>query len=368
MPGGELDIGSEAKLQTRKATITLTDTVPDENINTMGDRGIMLLKGTLSLHGDRKNAWTRLAATAKAGSSKIQVLNASGWRKGDVIVLASTDFDSTQAEKRTIAAIAGNVITLDQPLKYMHFGKITFGVDERGEVGLLTRNILIQASDDAERSYFGGHIMAEAGAKMYVSGVELTRMGQNMHLARYPIHWHIDGEGQGQYIENSSIHDTYSRCVTVHGTNNLRIQNNVTYNTVGHCYFMEDAVETGNQFIHNLGMMTKCHPDCEVPVTPPTLVTARSEEVKKKMGWAPKKTSRFPPTTRRRRSGSPIRTTSTGTTAAGSEETGFLIALPEHPTGAFGKKGRTPAPRPGLAERLCGNFPATSAIRTWTAS
>ena len=42
LPGGELDIGSEAKPHTRKATITLTDNVPDENINTMGDRGIML--------------------------------------------------------------------------------------------------------------------------------------------------------------------------------------------------------------------------------------------------------------------------------------------------------------------------------------
>ena len=54
LAGGELDIGSEAKPYTRKATITLTDNVPGENINTMGDRGIMLLGGTLSLHGDRQ--------------------------------------------------------------------------------------------------------------------------------------------------------------------------------------------------------------------------------------------------------------------------------------------------------------------------
>ena len=114
-----------------------------------------------------------------------------------MIVLASTDFDSHQAERRTIAAIQGNAITLDQPLNYMHFGKITFGVDERGEVGLLTRNILIQASPDADKTLFGGHIMAMVGSKMYVSGVELNRMGQNMHLARYPIHWHLVGDGKG---------------------------------------------------------------------------------------------------------------------------------------------------------------------------
>src|SRR5581483_9596916 len=179
LAGGELDIGSEAKPYKRQATITFTDKVPDENVNTMGDRGIMLLRGTLSLHGDRKNAWTKLSATAKAGAARIQVLDASGWRKGDVIVLASTDYNPRQAEERTITRVSGNALTLDKPLAYMHFGQITDGVDERGEVGLLTRNIKIQASEDAEKTYFGGHIMAMAGSKMYVSGVELNRMGQN---------------------------------------------------------------------------------------------------------------------------------------------------------------------------------------------
>ncbi len=327
---GELEIGTEAKPHTRKATITLTNNVPGN------DRGIMIAGGTLNLHGDRTNSWTKLAGTAKAGSARIEVLNASGWRKGDVIVLAPTDFDSTQAEKRTIAAIAENVITLDQPLKYMHFGKITFGVDERGEVGLLTRNILIQASEDAERSYFGGHIMAVAGSKMYVSGVELNRMGQNMHLARYPIHWHLVGEGKGQYIENSAIHDSYSRCVTVHGTNDVRVENNVAYNTVGHCYFLEDGIETGNQFIHNLGMLTKCHPDGKPCV--PTNLGPFGSEGGKNFDVAGQSTKDIL-----------IPSDNTASTfwitnpdniyrdnvAAGSEATGFWFALPQHPTGAF---------------------------------
>src|SRR5690606_23923576 len=144
---GELAIGSEVNPHTRKATITLTDNVTGEDIMAgMGDRGIMISGGTLNLHGDRPNTRTKLAKTAEAGSTSIEVLNAAEWRVGDEIVLASTDFDPRQAERRTIAAISGNAITLDQPLEYMHFGEITFGVDERGEVGLLTRNIKIQAS------------------------------------------------------------------------------------------------------------------------------------------------------------------------------------------------------------------------------
>ena len=52
--------------------------------------------------------------------------------------------------------------------------------------------------------------------------------------------------------------------MTVHGTNYLRVENNVTYNTVGHCFFLEDGIEHGNEFIKNLAIQTKCHPtmDC----------------------------------------------------------------------------------------------------------
>src|SRR5579863_962180 len=217
MVHGELEIGTEAKPHTHQATITLTDNVKDEDFGGLGgndrsDRGIMLMGGTLNLHGDRTNSWTKLSGTANAGATSIQVLNAAGWRVGDEIVLASTDFDPRQAERRNIAAIhantnGGNTITLDKKLDYMHFGKITFDVDERGEVGMLTRNIKLQASADAEQSFFGGHVMAMVGSRMFVEGVEFNRMGQNMTLARYPIHWHLIGDAQGQYIRNASIHD-----------------------------------------------------------------------------------------------------------------------------------------------------------------
>jgi len=338
MVHGELEIGTEAKPHTRKATITLTDNVKDEDFGGLGgndrsDRGIMLMGGTLNLHGTERNSWTKLATTAAAGSNTIEVLNAGDWKKGDVIVLASTDFDPHQAERRTIAAIRGNTITLDQKLDYMHFGKITFDVDERGEVGMLSRNIVIQASADADQTLFGGHIMAMAGSKMYVDGVELNRMGQNMHLARYPIHWHLIGDAQGQYIKNSAIHDTYSRCVTVHGTNYLDIENNVTYNNIGHCFFLEDAVEHGNQFVHNLGILTKCHPDA--PCLATNLAAAGENRPAGRNGQNAKDIL--------------IPSDNTAATfwitnpdniyrdnaAAGSDSNGFWMSLPEHPTGKF---------------------------------
>jgi cell migration-inducing and hyaluronan-binding protein len=81
MVHGALEIGSEAVPHKRRATITLTNNVPGEDIETMGDRGIMMMGGTLSLHGNRKNSWTRLAKTAAAGRNTIDVLNAGDWKK-----------------------------------------------------------------------------------------------------------------------------------------------------------------------------------------------------------------------------------------------------------------------------------------------
>src|SRR6186713_2506464 len=330
---GELAIGSEASPHTRNATITLTNTVKNEDVMAgMGDRGIMISGGTLNLHGDRTNTWTKLSNTAKAGSTSIEVLNASGWRVGDEIVLASTDFDPRQAERRTISAINGNKLTLDKKLDYMHFGKITFDVDERGEVGLLTRNIRIQASADAEQSFQGGHVMAMGASRMFVEGVEFNRMGQNLTLARYPIHWHLIGDAKGQYIRNAAIHDTYNRCVTVHGTNELRIENNVTYNTVGHCFFLEDGIEHGNEYIHNLAIMTKCH--TSKPCVPTNL--AASGETRNGTNGQQSKDVLLPSDN----TAASYWITNPDNTfrdnvAAGSDSNGFWMSLPEHPNGKF---------------------------------
>ena len=344
---GELEIGTEKAPHTRKATITFTNNVKDEDISGVGgtndkvDRGIMLMGGTLNLHGDRTNTWTKLSSTANAGATSIQVLNAAGWRAGDEIVLASTDYDPRQAERRTISAVRGNTITLDKKLDYMHFGKITFEVDERGEVGLLTRNIKLQASADAEQSFYGGHVMAMNTSKMFVDSVEFNRMGQNMTLARYPIHWHLIGDAKGQYIKNASVHNTYNRCVTVHGTNFLRVENNVTYDIVGHCFFLEDGAEHGNEFVHNLAIQIKCH--TSKPCVPTNLAANGENRGSNSLNRATYRADSM--------SGKDTLLPSDNTVtaywitnpdnvfidnvAAGSDENGFWWSLPEHPQGKF---------------------------------
>jgi cell migration-inducing and hyaluronan-binding protein len=342
MVHGELAIGTEARPHTRQATITLTDNVKGEDFGGMGgndrsDRGIMMMGGTLNLHGNRTNSWTKLSETAAAGSNTIQVLDAAGWRVGDQIVLASTDFDPRQAERRSIAAISGNRITLDRNLDYMHFGRITFDVDERGEVGMLSRNILIRASADAEESFFGGHVMAMTGSKMFVEGVEFHRMGQNLTLARYPIHWHLIGDAQGQYIRDAAIHDTYNRCVTVHGTNFLRVENNVTYNNVGHCFFLEDGIEHGNEFVRNLAIQIKCHPTkkCVPYNLAPNGEISENRQTVRQASMSGEDTLLPSDNTVAAYWITNPDNIFIENVAAGSDENGFWFSLPEHPNGKF---------------------------------
>ena len=207
-----------------------------------------------------KLPFVKLAANAKKGDTVITLTEAPGWRVGDKIVLASSDFAHEQAEEFTITSIKSNKITLNKAVKYLHYGQThSYGgktIDERAEVVLLTRNIKIQGNAASDTTGFGGHLMVMGtGSRAYVEGVEFYRMGQAGKTGRYPMHWHLMGDNSvNQYLRYSSVHDSFNRCVTIHGSNGIKIQSNAAYKAPGHCYFLEDGVEKNNLFEKNIGL------------------------------------------------------------------------------------------------------------------
>lgn len=78
-------------------------------------------------------------------------------------------------------------------------------------------------------------------------------MGQTNVLARYPMHFHLIGDCPECYFKHSAIHRSYYRCATIHGTNSTLVTENVAYNIIGYCYYLEDGVEMENTISHNLG-------------------------------------------------------------------------------------------------------------------
>ena len=109
-----------------------------------------------------------------------------------------------------------------------------------------------QPCEDKELTGFGGHIVVRNGGKGYVEGTELYRMGQTNVLGRYPMHFHLLGECPECYLRDSSIHRSFFRCISIHGTNATTVTENVAYDVRGYCYYLEDGVEERNTISYNL--------------------------------------------------------------------------------------------------------------------
>jgi hypothetical protein len=76
-------------------------------------------------------------------------------------------------------------------------------------------------------------------------------------MGRYCLHFHMVGNAPLNYFRNNSIHDSFQRATTVHGTNYATVENNFAFRINGHTYFVEDGAESYNTFEHNLGVWTR---------------------------------------------------------------------------------------------------------------
>jgi hypothetical protein len=264
--------------------------------------------GRIRLHGvPPAPAWTRLSATANAGDTEIVVHGPVNWEKNDQIAIASTGFDGTQADEAIIESIddpnsAKPRLKLKEALKYRHLGAVheyrnnrsgleyrSWTLDQSAEVALLTRNIVIEGTEcdladgtdddkkacidgideigdlNKKRNKRGGHIMVTAQEDpgkplLEIDAVELSKMGRMSELGRYPIHWHRVGQTHGDYVKRSSIHHSFQRCVVVHGTHGVNVENNVCFDHYGHGYMLEDGDEHDNTFKDNLGFVSRRPP------------------------------------------------------------------------------------------------------------
>ncbi len=267
--GAYLEWGTEAEPYLNTGRIELygdnpAATIPMTSMNTK--MLVAMDGGQIEMHGKPKKSWTQLAETANSGSGNriIRLKQAVNWEIDDEIVIASTDYAPENAEVVKITAINGQYITIDKDLSYMHFGKLlkynsnTMTMDQRAEVGLLSRNLkIIGTPVSGQNAGFNASVMVMVGSQAHIEGVEFNTVGQKGKIGRYPFHWHIAGDVNGQYIKNCSIRESSNRAVVVHGTNRALVEGNVAYNHVGHGFMLEDGDEELNVFKDNLGILTK---------------------------------------------------------------------------------------------------------------
>ena len=311
-------------------TITLTGLDDGDDIMGMGDKFIVAMGGgNIELHGEQKMSWTQLGSNALPGSNQITMATAVDWDIGDEILLVASQTDWNEAEKKTITAISANGlnITLNSNLSYPHSGIVetytrntdnkTWTADLRGEVGLLTHNIKIQGDASSESNGFGGHIMCMPNSTINASSIELYRMGQKAKLGRYPWHWHLlDDFGTGQYFKNSSVHHSFNRAITIHGTSYVNVENNFFYDHIGHGVFLEDGSERFNTIKNNVVLLSK-RPLMGEEVTPSDNQLNEAQNRTPSSFWITNPNNIFE-----------------GNVAAGTQGTGYWFALPKSPMGS----------------------------------
>ena len=280
--------------------------------------GTLKLFGSKGVSGDllqptgSGTSWVRLDGTITPGATQL-VVRPITWQAGDHIVVTTTDYLPNHSEELLICKIeeingrmaAKITFTTDltadvkkncpaKGVKWTHNGeqyslarlpsRLNIGkatAETRAAVGLLTRSVRIVSEgdtfgncfppsvkdpikgcsiDDARKNYyFGGHTIARQGFLSFqVEGVEFRQLGQGGKLGHYPVHFHLARHTPSDtYVRDSSINESMTRWITVHGTQDLTIQRNVGYRSIGHGFYLEDAVETDNKFYSNLGIFAR---------------------------------------------------------------------------------------------------------------
>ena len=146
MNGGRFIAGTEQHPHTNPLTFIMYGGYYGKQQPMFGNKGIGCKDCKFSMHGaPRTKTWSSLSATVSPNSTQLTVVDSVDWQVGEEIVVASTSFEWTEAERRTITAISGSTITVDTPFQFQHIAVVeTHGTDlleMRAEVGLLTRNI-----------------------------------------------------------------------------------------------------------------------------------------------------------------------------------------------------------------------------------
>ncbi|CAL8085254.1 unnamed protein product [Calicophoron daubneyi] len=299
--GGRLEIGTEENPHKSKATITLYGHAREKQLPLFGSKVLAVNNGSLTIFGEPPSpVWTKLAQTAEVGSLEIALIHPVNWKSGDKIIITSTGTSRTadQNEEHVIHEVGADKLTviLKEPLRFRKLGRHkepekSIDLHLAAEVGLLTRNVLIQgdvensipadleqclAGDETDHLFIretcvagnpseqlgadkhGGHIFIggtkedDANITVQLANIELYNMGQSFRLGRHPIHFHHSGQLEGSYVRNCSVHRSFNRAINLHNTQDVVIDYNVVYDVLGCAICLEGGSEVRNVISHNL--------------------------------------------------------------------------------------------------------------------
>ncbi|KAK3107032.1 hypothetical protein FSP39_005622 [Pinctada imbricata] len=261
--GGRLVVGfpEEPFLSTANIVLRGSHSTPEYPHTTgpvIGSKVIAVFGG-LDLHGiDVGRYWTTLASPASVGDTTVTLSQAVDWSTGSQVVIATTSFNITETEIRTIQSVSGDklTLTLDRALSHRHISHTEqadgWTLEMKAEVGLLTRNVKVigEAYNGMEQESFGARIIVgrtSQGSTTYIgyariSNTEFYRTGQEGWVESYDPRFSVAWSDLGavsnvrpSYVKKSAFHHGFSPAIGAYSTDNLPIEDNVIHGTVWFC-------------------------------------------------------------------------------------------------------------------------------------
>lgn len=191
--------------------------------------------------GQPRSSRTRLLKTVMPNDMNITVEPGLDWKANDTIALPSTTmnwFEMDTADITSYNNVTG-VATLNKKLSYYHWGAPTStgpqynGVDMRGEVMLLTRNIKIRGNDtdawgcQVVTSDFVEANLEQRIGRTFMDNVEIYNCSQ---YDTWKSAIRFEGAVLGfSRISNSAIHHGLGIAVHITFSENVELINNNVY-------------------------------------------------------------------------------------------------------------------------------------------
>ena len=229
---------------------------------TKGDHLPSRYMGQLEVHGAKRlRTWTKVNETCYAGSNFLITSEPVDFKPGDRVIVTGSEMTGLTGydDMIVLETIDNHNVTFTTALKYTHRSEVVTiegrVIDLRVEIGLLTRNVVIQGDNEmSDGQIFGVHTIAMLSGIYHMENAEIRRCGQAFNFGRYCTHSHMAGDMEGSYVKANSVHHSYQRTTTTHDTDNWEVRDNVTFDIQGHAFFVEDGSEKLNYITGNLGV------------------------------------------------------------------------------------------------------------------
>uniref|UniRef100_A0A8D0HLS2 PKHD1 ciliary IPT domain containing fibrocystin/polyductin n=1 Tax=Sphenodon punctatus TaxID=8508 RepID=A0A8D0HLS2_SPHPU len=282
--GGELRIGSPDKPFCGKARIHLYGSSHSPAFFPYGAKFLAVRNGTLSMHGCVPEVvFTHLKIAAYINDTKLVLEELVDWQPGDEVLVGGTDFGDAQRQEEivTIKTVNNTELYITSPLRYSFVWDQ--GLALRAVVALLSRRVVIQGNLTRERKL---HLVqcAEAGISggekclykrsektlgsqemgavvivqafqgerslLQLEGVGFRYVGQafRKHLSALTVAG--NAKMTDSYVHGCSVSDSFARGLSLSRISDLRVDNNIFYNILGHGLLIDGDLEL-NRITHN---------------------------------------------------------------------------------------------------------------------